>query len=168
MYPSHTWEAHQLVLVAWSLLGLSWDSLTLSWPLLGFSLALLNTLMLSLGPLPGSPEHFWLPLGLSMASLGLSWAALGGLLASLTLLLGSLFGPRGPRGHKRATKCHKGGPRDQKRCKKKHKNVIFVSFSRSIFGPPSGHTLGAFLGCPPPPKTNISLGTSFKNAASPK
>ena len=81
--------------LSWSLLRMSCASLGLSGALLGVSLALLGHFWLPLaGPLLASPGRL---LGGSWPPLGCSWA--------------SLFGPLGPRGDKRATKCPKGGPR---------------------------------------------------------
>ena len=107
-----SWPVLASLGLSWSLLGLSCASLGLSWASLWLSWGTFGSLLASPGPLLASLGRL---LGSSWPPLGCSWA--------------SLFGPLGPRGHKRATKCPKGGPRDPKRCQNRPPKSDFdVSF----------------------------------------
>ena len=138
------------------LLGLSWASLGPSWPLMGLSLALAK---------------------LSRCSLGLSWSLLGGSGGSLEGVLASLWrlldlGPlsqeaarqqeSGPRECKEPPKRF---PREPKRSPKKlFFRVLFGASFWTLFGTPLQRVSWTLGLC----KTRISLGRSYKNAASPR
>ena len=147
---------------------------------LGCFLGLLRTLWESLGPplrsLLGLSRGSW---GLSwafLALLGLSWAALLAYLVLFWTLLGcswaSLFEPLGPKGGQAATRCPKTAPKVAQETPKGAKTVpqkckfrvFFGVLFLTLFGNP--FRKGSWT--PGPLKSAISLGRSFKNAASPR
>ena len=151
--------------------------LSLSWVLSGTPSNSLGVFGTFLGSLLGLSRGSW---GLSwafLALLGLSWAALLAYLVLFWTLLGcswaSLFDPLG---QKEAARQRQGAPRQPQKSPKRAswepqwypKRAIFVSFWGSFFYLFSGILFGRVLGRLAPFKSVISLGRSFKNAASPR
>ena len=150
---------------------------------LGCFLGLLRTLWESLGPSLGVSWASLGDLGSLLGLLGLVGPLLGcsfglssALLDSLGLLLGcswaSLFEPLGPKGGQAATRCPKTArkvaqetPKGAKTVPPKCKfRVFFGVLFLTLFGTP--FRKGSWT--PGPLKSAISLGRSFKNAASPQ
>ena len=150
--------------------------LSLSWVLSGTPSNSLGVFGTSLGSLLGLSRGSW---GLSwafLALLGLSWAALLAYPVLFWTLLGcswaSLFDPLGPRGGQAATRCPKTAPKVAQETPKGAKTVpkkckfrvFFGVLFLTLFGTP--FRKGSWT--PGPLKSAISLGRSFKNAASPR
>ena len=150
--------------------------LSLSWVLSGTPSNSLGVFGTFLGSLLGLSRGSW---GLSwafLALLGLSWAALLAYLVLFWTLLGcswaSLFEPLGPKGGQAATRCPKTAPKVAQETPKGAKTVpqkcncrvFFGVLFLTLFGNP--FRKGSWT--PGPLKSAISLGRSFKNAASPR
>ena len=150
--------------------------LSLSWVLSGTPSNSLGVFGTFLGSLLGLSRGSW---GLSwafLALLGLSWAAPLAHLVLFWTLLGcswaSLFEPLGPKGGQAATRCPKTAPKVAQETPKGAKTVpkkckfrvFFGVLFLTLFGNP--FRKGSWT--PGPLKSVISLGRSFKNAASPR